>query len=279
MVEGSVVHLNLYIFDTWDFDLLIGQPFRRLVYEGHTGKLHISFGKTFKFPITISHSLNNKTESYLFPDPMEEVKPASLDLFDEPDLEEEAPFFIEEEAETSEPEPLDEFAETPRPPIELKTLPPGLTYAFLNNNPEFLVIISDKLTQEQTLRLMTILEKHHSVFGYSLQDLRGISPMTCTHRIPTDPSVSPSREPQRRLNNAMREVFQKEDIKLLHGGIIYPVLHGEWVSPVQVMPKKGGVTVVTNEKNELILQHTITGWRICIDYRKLNKAMKRTIFL
>jgi len=51
---------------------------------------------------------------------MEEVKAASLELLDEPDLEEEAPFFIEEEAESSEPEPLDEFVETPRPPIELK---------------------------------------------------------------------------------------------------------------------------------------------------------------
>ena len=137
---------------------------------------------------------------------MEEVKAASLELLDEPDLEDETPFFTEEEDEPSEPEPLDEFAETPRPPIELKTLPPGLTYAFLNNNPEFPVIISDKLTQDQTLRLMTILEKHHSVFGYSLQDLTGISPMICTHCIPTDPSVTPSREPQRRLNNTMREI-------------------------------------------------------------------------
>jgi len=71
---------------------------------------------------------------------------ASLELLEEPDLEEEAPFFIEEEVEPSKPEPIDEFAETPRPPIELKTLPPGLTYAFLNNNPEFPVINSDKLT-------------------------------------------------------------------------------------------------------------------------------------
>jgi len=247
MVEGSMVHLNFYIFDTWDFDLLIGQPFRKLLYEGQTEKLHISFGKDFIFPITISHSLNNKTESYLLPDPMEEVKATSLELLNEPNLEKEAPFFIEEDAEPSEPEPLDEFAETPKPPIELKPLPPGLTYAFLNNNLEFPIIMSDKLTQEQTLRLMTVLEKHHSVFGYSLQDLKGISPMIWTHRIPTDPSVSPSREPQRRLNNAMREVVKKEVTKLLHAGIIYPMPHNEWVSPVQVVRKKGGTTVVMNE--------------------------------
>jgi hypothetical protein len=82
---------------------------------------------------------------------MEEVKAASLELLEESDLEDETPFFTEEEDEPSEPEPLDEFAETPRPPIELKTLPPGLTYAFLNNNLEFPVIISDKLTKDQTL--------------------------------------------------------------------------------------------------------------------------------
>ena len=76
--------------------------------------------------------------------------------------------------------------------------------------------------------------------------------MICTHHIPTSPSVSPSREPQRRLNNTMREVVKKEVIKLLHAGIIYPMPHSEWVSPVQVVPKKGGMTVVTNEKNELI---------------------------
>jgi hypothetical protein len=72
---------------------------------------------------------------------------------------------------------------------------------------------------------MAILERHHSAFGYSLQDLKGIYPALYTHRIPTDPSISPTREPQRRLNNAMREVVKKEVLKLLHAGIIYPVPH------------------------------------------------------
>ena len=107
--------------------------------------------------------------------------------------------------------------------------------------------------------MLTVLEKHRSAFGYSLQDLKGISPAICTHRIPTDPDSTPSREPQRRLNNAMREVVKKEVLKLLHVGIIYPVSHSEWVSPVQVMPKKGGIIVLKNEKNDLIPQRTVTG--------------------
>jgi hypothetical protein len=76
----------------------------------------------------------------------------------------------------------------------------------------------------------------------------------------------------------MREVVKKEVIKLLDAGIIYLVLHSEWVSPVHWVPKKGGLTVVKNEKNELIPQRTVTGWWMCINYRNLNKATKKDHF-
>jgi hypothetical protein len=90
--------------------------------------------------------------------------------------------------------------------------------------------------------------------------------------------MAPSREPQRRLNNVMREVVKKEVLKLLHARINYPISYSEWVSTVQVVSKKGGMTVVENSKNELIPQRTVTGWRMCIDYRKLNKATKKDHF-
>jgi hypothetical protein len=77
----------------------------------------------------------------------------------------------------------------------------------------------------------------------------------------------------------MRKVVKKEVLKLLHVEIIYHVPHSEWVSPVQVVPKKRGMTVVKNEKNELIPQRTVTGWRMCIDYRKVNKATRKDHFL
>ncbi|KAK8609005.1 hypothetical protein V6N13_025312 [Hibiscus sabdariffa] len=76
----------------------------------------------------------------------------------------------------------------------------------------------------------------------------------------------------------MKDVVRKEILKWLDAGIIYPISDSEWVSPVQCVPKKGGVTVITNEKNELIPSRTVTGWRVCMDYRKLNKATRKDHF-
>ena len=73
----------------------------------------------------------------------------------------------------------------------------------------------------------------------------------------------------------MKEVVRKEILKLLEAGIIYPVADSEWVSPVHCVPKKGGITVVPNDKDELISQRIITGYRMVIDFHKLNKATKK----
>ncbi len=119
--------------------------------------------------------------------------------------------------------------------IEIKHLPQGLRYAFLHGNKEAPVIISDKLSEDETIRPVIVLEKHHSIMSCSLQDLKGISPALCTHCIPIELESSLSREPQRRLNNAMREVIKKEVLKLLRAWIIYPIQCSEWVSPVQII--------------------------------------------
>ena len=76
----------------------------------------------------------------------------------------------------------------------------------------------------------------------------------------------------------MKEVVKKEVLKILEAGIIFPISDSKWVSPVQVVPKKGGMTVVKNDKGALISTRTVTGWRMCIDYRKLNKATRKDHF-
>jgi hypothetical protein len=79
------------------------------------------------------------------------------------------------------------------------------------------------------------------------------------HRILLEEDHKPSRESQRRLNPNLREVVKKEVIKLLDVDIIYPISDSKWVSPVQVVLKKGGMTVVKNENNELLPTRLITG--------------------
>ncbi|GJT81487.1 reverse transcriptase domain-containing protein [Tanacetum coccineum] len=76
----------------------------------------------------------------------------------------------------------------------------------------------------------------------------------------------------------MQEVVKKEIVKLLDTGIIYPIADSPWVSPIHYVPKKGGITVVTNENNELVPTRTVTGWRVWIDYRKLNEATAKDHF-
>ena len=118
---------------------------------------------------------------------------ASLEDMVQPALDDE--YFIQEEEELAEPVELDQTEMPSQPSIELKPLPSGLKYVFLNDNRETPIIVSDKLSQDETHRLVAVLERHKSAIGYSLQDLKGISPTLCTHCIPIDPDSSPSREP------------------------------------------------------------------------------------
>ena len=122
---------------------------------------------------------------------------------------------------------------------------------------------------------MKVLRKHRGAIGYTLDDLKGISPTLCQHKINIEPDAKPVVDHQRRLNPKMKEVVRTEILKLLEAGIIYPIADSRRVSPVHCVPKKGGITVVPNDKNELIPQRIVTGYRVVIDFRKLNKATRK----
>ncbi|XP_074278654.1 uncharacterized protein LOC141602249 [Silene latifolia] len=155
-----------------------------------------------------------------------------------------------------------EESSTPPPTVELKPLPSSLKYEFLGDNSTFPVIINSALDDTQTSKLISLLKRFKGVLGYTIGDLKGISPSLCTHKILLENEDASSIEAQRRLNPIMKEVVRKEVLKLLDAGIIYPISDSRWVSPVHVVPKKGGMTVVRNDKNELIPTRTVTGWRM-----------------
>jgi len=174
--------------------------------------------------------------------------------------------------------PTDPSPESDHPKIELKELPKNLRYEFLDKELNCPVIVSAELGKEETGKLLDVLKRYPDAIGYKINDLIGISPSVCTHKILLEEDSKTSREYQRRLNPNMSEVVKKEVMKLLDVGIIYPISDSKWVSPVHVVPKKGGMTVVQNEKGESVAKRTITGWRMCIDYRKLNTATRKDHF-
>ncbi|GKE32803.1 reverse transcriptase domain-containing protein [Tanacetum coccineum] len=134
--------------------------------------------------------------------------------------------------------------------LELKDLPPHIEYAYLEGTSKLPVIIAKDLKMEEKEQLIMVLKSHKRAIAWKISDIRGIDPNFCTHKI-----------------------LMKDDFK--------PVVNtrdGPWVSPIHVVPKNGGMTVITNENNELILTRLVTGWHVCIDYRKLNDATRKDHF-
>ncbi|XP_070041522.1 uncharacterized protein [Nicotiana tomentosiformis] len=142
------------------------------------------------------------------------------------------------------PPPKPSVEEAPK--LELKPLPSHLHYAYLGNSNTLPVIVSSHLSELQEEKLLRVLREHKHAVGWKMSDIKGISPAFCMHKILMKEGHKPSVEHQRCLNPIMKEVE--------------------------------GMTVVVNEQNELIPSRTVTGWRICIDYRKLNNATRKDHF-
>ncbi|GJR44007.1 reverse transcriptase domain-containing protein [Tanacetum coccineum] len=165
------------------------------------------------------------------------------------------------------------------PELELKDLPSHLEYAFLEENDKLPVIIAKGLKNDEKDALLKVLKSHKGAIAWKITDIKGIDPRFCTHSnylkwkmIITYGSKS------RRIRPKIHEVIKKEVLKLLDAGMIYPISDSPWVSLVHCVPKKGGITVVDNEENELIPTRLVTGCRVCIDYRKLNEATRKDHF-
>nr|GEV03450.1 reverse transcriptase domain-containing protein, chloroplastic [Tanacetum cinerariifolium] len=134
--------------------------------------------------------------------------------------------------------------------VELKHLPPYLEYAFLEGDDKLPVIITKDLSVEEKTALMTFLKSLNRAIAWKLSDIKGIDPEFCTHKILMEEDFEPAVQHQRRVNPKIHDVIKNE----------------------------GGFTVVENEENELIPTRLVTGWRVCIDYRKLNKAIRKDHF-
>ncbi|GJZ01280.1 reverse transcriptase domain-containing protein [Tanacetum coccineum] len=157
------------------------------------------------------------------------------------------------------------------PEVELKDLPPHLEYAFLADNNKLPVIIAKDLSDDEKTALIKVLKSRKQAIAWKLSNIKGINPEFCSHKILMEDDYE-------RVNPKIHDVIKKEVEKLLDAGLIYPISDSPWVSPVHCVPKKGGMTIVTNDDNELVPTRLVTGWRVCIDYRKLNEATRKDHF-
>jgi hypothetical protein len=155
-----------------------------------------------------------------------------------------APLVSSEKEETIVPDP---------PMKELKPLPDNLKYKFLGPAESFPVIISSDLVDAQEEKLLDVLREHEEAIGWTIEDIKGISPSVVMHKIHLEENAKPSREPQRRLNPVMQEVVRAEVIQLFDEGIIYLISDSKWVSPIHVVPRRAGLMVVKNKDDELVL--------------------------
>eukprot|EP00253_Pinus_taeda_P017525 PITA_17525 len=120
--------------------------------------------------------------------------------------------------------------------------------------------INKNLEKSQQEELTKILQKNSTAFAWEYTVMKGIDPKTCIHHIYIEENSRPIRQPQRRMNPNLREIVKEELQKLLNVNFIYPISDSRWVSPLVVVPKKNGK------------------WRVCIDYRELNKATLKDHF-
>ncbi|RDY05729.1 hypothetical protein CR513_10399, partial [Mucuna pruriens] len=141
-----------------------------------------------------------------------------------------------------------------KPSIELKPLPDNVKYAYLGDEQQFPIIIASNLQQEQAEKLLQVLRQHKKAIGWKLSDLPGINPSICMHRVLMEEEACLVRQQQRRLNPTILDIVKKK------------------VSPMQVVPKKSGMTVMKYRNDELVPTRVQNNWRVCIDYRKLNQA-------
>jgi hypothetical protein len=172
----------------------------------------------------------------------------------------------------------EEIAVLDSPKKELKPLLDSLKYKFPGLAKSLPVIIASDLIDAQEEELLEVLREYKEAIGWTTEDIKGINPSLVMHKIHLEENSKPSREPQRRLNPAMQEVVRAEVIKLLDARIIYPIFDSKWVSPIHVVPKRAGLMVVKNKDNELVPTRIQSGWRVCIDYCKLNAATRKNHF-
>ncbi|XP_027155806.1 uncharacterized protein LOC113756251 [Coffea eugenioides] len=219
-IDNLIFPADFYVLDMEDDNsnsspILLGRPFlktARTKIDVFTGTLTMEFdGDVIKFSIYDAMKYPGESHSIFVIDVID-----SEVIFELNSLCPEFSNVSYLELPLSHSQLLPSIVQAPK--VELKQLPDNLKYAFLGDGDTLPVIISSKLTALEEEKLIRVLKDHKEAIRWTVADIKGLNPATCMHRI------------------------------LLEDGIIYPISDSKWVSPVQVVPKKTGITVIENPK-------------------------------
>ncbi|GKE60997.1 hypothetical protein Tco_1511364 [Tanacetum coccineum] len=136
------------------------------------------------------------------------------------------------------------------PKLELKELPEHIEYAFIQGDGQLPVVISSALSALKKIKLLEVLKNHKGAIAWSIADIKGIDSSFCTHKILMEDDFKLTVQPQRRVNPNIKKVVNKEVVKLLDAGLIYPISDSPWLS----------------------------AGALCIDYRRLNDITRKDHF-
>ncbi|KAL7596426.1 hypothetical protein Lser_V15G28925 [Lactuca serriola] len=244
--DGETIHFN--IFEAMRYPSNISPLYRVDVIEPITQELfELSHGDILEMVLNLSldcESLKKTLDMYILDSEVEEIM-KTLEVKNSTKKD------VSQVSLSHSPNKMPPSIIQP-PTLELKVLPSHLKYVYLVQDETLPVIISSQLKDFEEDQLVEVLKEHKEAMGWTIADIKGISPNVCTHKILMEDDCKPRREDQRRLNPPMMEVVKKEIIKLLDGDMIYPISESKWVSPVQVVPKKTGITVVENNKGVMV---------------------------
>jgi hypothetical protein len=228
-ISGKCILTDFFVIDAYHSNhdhIILGRPFLKLVdavLDAGKGKVTMNLNRkkyTYNFlhvskhhsPFPLEDEEVEEVDSLCFVetlgDPLQRAMKNQVNDQQDEELEE-ATKGLEPKDGSVEEEKFEDIGdikpEEPQvPEVDLKPLLKGLKYKFLGPNKTYPVIVSDELSPEENEKLLNLLKKHRKVIGYSISDLKGLSPTFCTHRIPMEDQCKPVVDQQWRLTHAMR---------------------------------------------------------------------------
>ena len=135
-----------------------------------------------------------------------------------------------------------------------------LEKVFISDDKEKFYQVGAQLPPQEKKELMVFLKKNIDVFAWSAYKAPGVDLTLISHYLNINLAIVPRKQPPRCSSKKHSEDVKEEVLKLKQAGAIDEVFYPEWLANIVVVRKK-------SEK-----------WRVCVDFKDLNKACPKDSF-